>query len=814
MARLTAGISEAYYAVKSWKGVNENPDGDTNLRDGEAATMRNFRITDGGALRKRPGSAVVAGLLNNYSLTVGEEQVVLEEVGKSLFESTAHVGATVNDNGEIVFTGESKTINEDTQEGCVELYYPSSDPAKAWQHTRLVTELAEGMLRGKGGAINVQNEHYKGLVPYLFYTFDYSYKIEDVPILSSVTVYHGFSIVNGELELTDPVTYSAAHKAEHPYSELYNRTGTYSRPDLWKSVALYRHTDGVVYQLAHGGDIHWETGGVAGYYFAGCPFIEYIPDKHTWYAKPVNNTPNTADTVVRGIWSGFVDSKEYIVAACNGHLWSLSETNGVWAKTDIGVIDTSDHVCLFGFGSKLYCLDGKQYYVWDGTNFTEVDGYVPLLATASAPSGGGTSLERINMLTPKRRQRFSADGEAKEYQLIETDIQMVDSVTVNGASVQFTADTATGKVTFNSAPAKGTNNVEITWTAKTSGRDGVVKMRYAEFYNGANDSRVFLYGNGSNITFYSDITEAGAASAEYFPALNEIAIGDSNTPITSLIRQYSRLMAFKSGGSAWSIYYDAITLADGSTTAGFYCNPVNKSIGNDALGQAVLVENKPRTLDGRSIYEWQSASGGYITNDQRNAKRISQKVENTLLGFDLSKCVMFFDKIKHEFYCVHEGTAVVQNTENDAWYIYTDFPAEALIVHKDDLYYGTPNGDLRKFSDAYTIDSGRAIDAYWESGSLSFGRDYILKYSPTVWVGLKQEDKAAISVGIETDVEAPMYEYITLPADSDAMPRMNRAKLKAKKFTYYKLLFKSNSADTRATVVAADVRVKYNINVK
>ena len=59
-----------------------------------------------------------------------------------------------------------------------------------------------------------------------------------------------------------------------------------------------------------------------------------------------------------------------------------------------------------------------------------------------------------------------------------------------------------------------------------------------------------------------------------------------------------------------------------------------------------------------------------------------------------------------------------------------------------------------------------------------------------------------------------MYEYITLPADSDAMPRMNRAKLKAKKFTYYKLLFKSNSADTRATVVAADVRVKYNINVK
>ena len=97
---------------------------------------------------------------------------------------------------------------------------------------------------------------------------------------------------------------------------------------------------------------------------------------------------------------------------------------------------------------------------------------------------------------------------------------------------------------------------------------------------------------------------------------------------------------------------------------------------------------------------------------------------------------------------------------------------------------------------------------------MSFGRDYVQKYSPTVWVGLKQEDKAAVSVGIETDVESPIYADLNLSQDSDAMPRMNRARLKANKFTYYKLLFKSNSADTRATVVAADVRVKYNINVK
>ena len=812
MAKLTAGISEAYYAVKSWKGVNENPDGDTNLRDGEAATMRNFRITDGGALRKRPGSAVVAGLLASYSVSVGTEELAREEIGESKFSTKAYSGVTANDNGELVFTGDAVDLNIETQESCVGLYYPTSEPTKAWQHAKVESVLASGDLRGTGGAITIgqftvnKSDEY---IPQLFCTTGYVGQPDDTPTLGSFSVYHDFEVVNNTLVPTKETKYFWYNE----FDALYSTLGPPQNPTA-NGVALYKHPNGNVYQLVKYSYISSPEYGVVGYIYGGMRVMSATSDTVRWYGSPVSNTENTSDTVVRGLWSGFVGDTEYIVTACNGHLWSLEENNGTWSKTDIGIINTTDHVCLFGFDGKLYCLDGKEYYVWDGTNFKEVEGYVPLLATASAPTGGGTALERDNLLTPKRRQRFSGDGETKVYQLVDGDIQMVNSATVNGASVQFTSDTTAGTVTFSSAPAKGTNNVEITWTAKEDARDSVVKMRYAELYNGVNDSRVFLYGDGSNITFYSDITEAGAASAEYFPALNEIAIGDSNTPLTALIRQYSRLMAFKRGGSAWSIYYDTVTLADGSATAGFYCNPVNKSIGNDALGQAVLVENKPRTLDGRSIYEWQSASGGYITNDQRNAKRISQNVENTLLSFNLEECVTFFDKIKHEYYCVHGDTAVVQNTENGAWYIYTAFPAQAMIIHKDELYYGTPNGDLRKFSDEYTSDSGRPIDAYWESGSMSFGRDYILKYSPTVWVGLKQEDNAAVSVGIETDVESLVYADINLSQDTDAMPRMNRAKLKAKKFTYYKLLFKSNSADTRATVVAADVRVKYNINVK
>ena len=38
---------------------------------------------------------------------------------------------------------------------------------------------------------------------------------------------------------------------------------------------------------------------------------------------------------------------------------------------------------------------------------------------------------------------------------------------------------------------------------------------------------------------------------------------------------------------------------------------------------------------------------------------------------------------------------------------------------------------------------------------------------------------------------------------------MERLKLKAKKFTYYKLIFTNDSANTTATVTSADVRVRY-----
>ena len=65
MANITGSASEKVFQIQRWLGLNENPDGDTKLKMGEGAVMRNFRVTRDGNLQKRPGTkiwqTVVAG---------------------------------------------------------------------------------------------------------------------------------------------------------------------------------------------------------------------------------------------------------------------------------------------------------------------------------------------------------------------------------------------------------------------------------------------------------------------------------------------------------------------------------------------------------------------------------------------------------------------------------------------------------------------------------------------------------------------------------------------------------------------------------
>lgn len=547
------------------------------------------------------------------------------------------------------------------------------------------------------------------------------------------------------------------------------------------------------------------------------------------------------DAPVRCLWRGNVNGTEYVLAACDGKLWKVY--NGVWGATQIGAITTTGSVHIFGFDQKAYILDGSKYRVWDGSTLSEVTGYVPTVIIAAAPAtGAGTEYEQINKLTAKRTVRYSPDGTTTTYQLPENDLQSVDAVRdltdpENPPTISST-DLANGTVTFSAAPALNTDSLEIDYTVKTAYRSQVEAMRYAELYNGAQDTRVFLYGDGSNQVFYSGLDQNGSGRADYFPDLNVANIGTANSPVTALIRHYSRLVAFKTD-STYAISYGTITLESGAVVPGFSVVPVNRTLGNAAMGQARLVLNSPRTLHGQDCYEWRNNSSysSNLTVDERQARRISDRVYATLGTFATEYAVCWDDDYNQEYYICYNGKALVHNYAADAWYYYTDFDAVSFCNLGDYLYIGRSDGRICQLRASAMADDGewvppdgadpgyytkQGIDAYWESGSMSFGKDSRRKYSSMLWVGVKPQSNTYLEISVITDRKRDsavktivtglggfaLWDFNTFSFADFDMAKVKKLRIKAKKFTYYKLVFSTDQEGTTATVLSADLRVR------
>lgn len=543
------------------------------------------------------------------------------------------------------------------------------------------------------------------------------------------------------------------------------------------------------------------------------------------------NVQDGAETRVYGVWRGIAVASEHILASFGGHIWDIDTKNGT-AK-DKGSAPMGE-VSFFGFGGKVYLLGGGEYKSWDGgtdTAFATVEGYVPLIQTATTPKGEGTLVETVNRLTGKRRVQFSPDGTATVFQLPEKGINEVSSVKSGGEPVtNCTMDLENGTVTFTAAPAAGTNTVEIEYRKGDGARSEVTGMKYSELFNGATDTRVFLYGDGTNRAVYSGVPFAtGRASAEYFPDLYELTVGESNTPLTALVRHYSRLMAFKTD-SAWAILQGEIGLADGGSTAAFYVQPVNRQFGNEAPGQVRLLENNPLTMDAGSVYQWRSGSSyaSYISNNENNAKRISDRVASTLKGFDLKKVLTANIKADHEFWFLHGTRALILNYANDSWYLYDGLPFSRIVEHEGTVIGFSDNGAVVEFSQKYRSDNGAPIDCYAATGAMDFDRDWLLKYSPMIFVAMQPASNARIKVTVETNRRSDYpektvaYSLATfLHVDfnhfsfaTNRKPQVKKVKMKVKKATFYRLIFKSNSASATATVIETDIRLRYAGNVK
>ena len=215
----------------------------------------------------------------------------------------------------------------------------------------------------------------------------------------------------------------------------------------------------------------------------------------------------------------------------------------------------------FVFNNKLYIIDGSNYLVYDGLSVKSAleDAYIPTTYKNIIPSGEnaniGLNYEERNILQPKFKHTFYADGQNKTFYLNEKELDSIDEVkvydTVLTLDVDYKVDLPQGKVTMTNAPAKPTEEgypenfagIEIT-ASKAYDTSVITKCPISAIF----DDRVFLSGNHDNpnmIYFCGRSNVTGFTDPTYFPATNFVRDGVGDSGITGLIPVGDSLMAIK-----------------------------------------------------------------------------------------------------------------------------------------------------------------------------------------------------------------------------------------------------------------------------
>lgn len=527
---------------------------------------------------------------------------------------------------------------------------------------------------------------------------------------------------------------------------------------------------------------------------------------------------------MRGMWHGKLSGTFYFLFAMNGNVYK--RVAGV--NESIGTL-TDAKTFFFAFGDKVYMLNGTEYKSWDGTTYGDVAGYVPLIATATPPAGGGVANDGINLLTGKKRQRFSGDGTATAYALRESALDSVDQVYVSGilktVTTDYTVNLTTGVVTFVVAPATGTDNVEIYWTKGTGSRAEILSHKFAVLYGGKNDTRVHLYGDGTNRWNYSDLAD-GVPSAEYFPALNYREVGSSEFAITDISKQYDRMLIHTDGGETQYSYYDPFTdPATGIITIiDFPTYPLNDAIGNVAPGQAQLIENNPFTIQ-NGVHEWTATN----VRDERNAEYISKRVQPSIDAEDLTLALTVDWEAKREYWLAIGTKVWIYNYRLDVWYKFQlAHSVTCLMVADDILYFGTTGGQIMKFDSTVTNDNGTATSARWEMNFYDFDAEYLRKFLTEMWISLLPQTKSSVNITYQTDRQGTSdtytatYNLSTFTAADfgdwsflvNYNPQPFNFGIKAKKFVYFKLILTNDTTDEKLTVLSINLPVRYGSKVK
>ncbi|MBE6538495.1 MAG: hypothetical protein E7671_03415 [Ruminococcaceae bacterium] len=481
----------------------------------------------------------------------------------------------------------------------------------------------------------------------------------------------------------------------------------------------------------------------------------------------------------RAFWSGYLDGDEITFALIGSAVYSVdTESKRV---TLLGTVDSSEgRAEFFFYRGFLYLADGAGLYRYDGEDFEDFSGYVPLYGKDWSDRFAGEVYEPVNFLSDKIRITYAIREDTAAFNL-GIKCSEILSISVNGNDfmnkVSLGEDGKTIRVNTGSISDGALIKMCLRLDESECSKEELIGVTRATVYGGADDGRILLYGGSdaskvfasryvSRSSYIESLEADNTSNDVYFPVTDTVSVTDGRYPITALCRHYDRLLIF-TAKETW--------MADFTKTSGSpYIVPINSSVGCLSENGAALGGNSPYTVSEGGIYRWTSDSD---ERNECNAVLISGEIGDMLDSSFFDHAVAFYLRERGEIWFADpdsdEQQVFIYSVSGQRWYRFDGIAVDRFFSYKGEvgMLYGKY---IFAFSDVNLFDSSANgvvksnIEAYYESNLTDFGYPERVKHLKRVLVTayLEGED---ISITLKGDTGGEQTITIREKEDADGI---------------------------------------------
>ncbi len=469
-------------------------------------------------------------------------------------------------------------------------------------------------------------------------------------------------------------------------------------------------------------------------------------------------------------------------------LYSLKE-NG---EKTICAYNLADEKSLFFTAYEtLYVLSGDSICFVDtlgSCGRISANAYVPTVIVSKSPAGGGTLHEAYNLISPRWKEQFLADGESTVYKLEKENVDLIINVSVRDENgdmqivdpLSYTFSPKEGTITFSEPPPKpavvGMDNVFVEAMKNDGNKEMIYGCKAAAVFgtNGVND-RLFLGGNPSyaGMDFYS-----AAGDFSYFPQMNYSKLSHGQIKGYSVFNGslYTHLSSDVYKGENVIIKRNGVVTEDGTETfviTDEFSSPefssvnTSLSLGGEALflspkgiyGMTVSDVTDEKVCELRSAYLGKAFSE-FSDEELKNSHAV---IFDDFYMLALGGKMFVIDGAKKSYF---SGTPLC-SFQYECYY-WDNIPSRSMWTDGKTLYFGDERGYIyRFFSDKSSKDSyrddGKAVACHFDTADIDERIFFKKKTYVSVSAKIGAFNNTGVKIYAQTDGnfhERPIYDSL------------------------------------------------------